>query len=89
MGRSRRVRKQLQGRQEAATDRTPEVQDPSRVFQRPPAQRHGSPTFDAEQEPPGARTPRRENAPGRESPATSASGGETMDTKDAMHAEDA
>ena len=58
VGRSRRGRKQLQGRQRAAADRHPEVHDPRRVFQRPPAQ----------QEPPGARTSSRElggQKPGR------------------------
>ena len=34
-------------------------------------------------EPPLTRTSRRKNAPGRETPATGASGGETMDVKDA------
>ena len=60
VGPSRSGRKQLQGRPEAAADRTPEVHDPRRVFERPPAQRRGSPAVDAEQEPPGARTSSRE-----------------------------
>ena len=94
MDRSRRERRQLQDRQEATTDRPPEVPYPRRVFQRPPTQCRGSPALDTEQEPPEARNSRsrsfheqepprartssRGNAQGRECPATGAFRGETM-----------